>query len=339
MQNTANRVVRRVSNMHKFMFDNAIFDLPIDDKPDPALENNEPAEPAVPPPPGVTLEELEQARKEAYELGVSDGKQSIDAMAQDQSSQALQHMALVLDYMLQTDAHDRQQIERQIIDGMMIITRRLFPVLVEQGKIDQLVQFARTVLNDHADEREILIATPVGTAKAILDDLKDMLESRGMTDRVKIVEDKTLGPADCRASWADGGANMLVDRVWKAVEQAAAQAIATAEAGNVYGPDADNEAGAAGALIRDPGPAPVAFAPMEVNQDPAIPDFSTPPEWLAAKIADEPSHVIRELGHDPAAASVAEDTGAELVQEDASANDQQDENAPPATDDPNRPVD
>ncbi len=260
-------------------------------------------------------------------------------MAQDQTSAALQHMARVLDYMLQTDSNERRNLERQIIDGAMVVARRLFPVLVEQGKIEQLGRFARDVLNDHSDEREILIAVPVGTANTVRNDLNDMLVSRGLTERVKIVEDKTLGPSDCRASWADGGANMLVDRIWKAVEQAAEQALATAAADSILDHHEADQAPDAADLIRDPGPSPVAFTAVEDTPAAEKPDFSTLPDWLAAKIAEEPSHIARELGHQPATTSADADKDAELVQEDVSGNDQQDDSAPPETDDPNRPVD
>ena len=328
-----------MSNMKKFMFDNAIFDPPIEDDLEPDHETAEQAEPEVPPPPGVTLDELRRAREEAYEQGIAAGKQTAEAMAQDQTSAALQHMARILDYMLQTDSNERRNLERLIIDGAMVVARRLFPVLVEQGKIEQLGRFAREVLNDHSDEREILIAVPVGTTDTVRNDLNDMLVSRGLTERVKIVEDKTLGPSDCRASWADGGANMLVDRIWKAVEQAAEQALATAAADSILDHHEADQAPDAANLIRDPGPSPVAFTADEDAPAAEKLDFSTLPDWLAAKIAEEPSHIARELGHQPATASADADKNAELVQEDVSGNDQQDDSAPPETDDPNRPVD
>jgi len=282
-----------MSSIQKFMFDNAIFDPPLeplDNEVKP--EDKEPVEPETPPPPGVTLEELARARAEAYEQGLEAGKQVHESQAQDAIAQALQHLAQVADYLVKRDDHERQQLERQVLDGTMTLTRRLFPHLAENGTIERLSAFARQTLNDHADEREILIAVPKGSAQPLKDDLKAVLESRGMTDRVKIVEDESLTPTDCRITWADGGANMVIDRIWQAIEQASAQAVATHGLAPSDEPAADEST----MDLPEPGPAPVAFTPAESTDEAPKPDFSTLPDWLSQAIADEPSHIIRELG-------------------------------------------
>ena len=286
-----------MSSIQKFMFDNAIFDPPLEPLDHEAkAEDQEPVEPETPPPPGVTLEELARARAEAYAQGLEDARHDIEAQAQDAMAQALQHVAKVADYLVKRDDHERQQLERQVLDGTMTLTRRLFPHLAKNGTLERLSEFARQTLNDHADEREILIAVPEGAAPALKDDLKSVLESRGMTERVKVVEDQSLKATDCRITWADGGANMVIDRIWQAIEQAAAQAVATHGLSPGDGqPHAESTMD-----LPDPGPAPVAFTPIKNVDEAAKPDFSAPPDWLSQAIADEPSHIIRELG--PAAA-------------------------------------
>ena len=282
-----------MSSIQKFMFDNAIFDPPLEPlDSELAAEAKEPVEPETPPPPGVTLEELARARAEAYEQGRLAARRELESRAQDAMAQALQHLARVADYLIRLDDHERQHIERVVLDGTLTLTRRLFPHLADKGVLDRLSAFARQTLNDHADEREILIAVPQGSAAPLKADLKAVLESRGMTDRVKIVEDQSLAITDCRITWADGGANMVIERIWQAIEQAAEQAVAT----HGLTPNRDPQTGESVPDLPAPGPAPVAFTPVEDTDDHATPDFSVLPDWLKQAIADEPSHVVRELG-------------------------------------------
>ncbi|MEO0393741.1 MAG: hypothetical protein AAF213_10940 [Pseudomonadota bacterium] len=311
-----------MSSIQKFMFDNAIFDPPLEPIEEVDTDNKDDAEPEIPPPPGVTLDELARARAEAYEQGLADGQQTVEATAQNSIAVALQHVAKVADYLLKHDAQQRQEVERQVLDGTLAMTKRLFPHLADQGTLERLSDFARQTLNDHADEREILIAVPQGSAKPLQDDLKAVLESRGMTDRVKIVEDQTLAVTDCRITWANGGANMLIDRIWNAIEQAAEQALATHGLspsdgqgdGHMDGEDSGVRDGDSTAPLAAPGPAPAAFTPAEHAEEPPKPDFSQLPAWLEQAIAEEPSHVIRELGPDATQPLAPADDQADLEQ-------------------------
>ena len=309
-----------MSSIQKFMFDNAIFDPPLEPLESAvSAEDQEPVEPETPPPPGVTLDELAQARAEAYAQGLADANQSHELQSQDAVAHALQHLASVADYLVKRDDHERQQLQQQVLEGTLTLTRRLFPHLAENGTLERLSAFARQTLDDHADEREILIAVPRGSVTALKNDLRAVLESRGMTERVKIVEDQSLAATDCRITWADGGANMVIDRIWQAIEKAAEQAAATHGLPSENGVTAAESAPA----LPEPGPAPAPFTPVEAAENIAEPDFSALPSWLAQAIADEPSHIVRELG--PAATEpldVAEepsDSEADAAQELADA--------------------
>lgn len=292
--------------VRKFMFDTAIFDVqldPLDTTADDEATADPEEPPPPPPPPGITLDELRRAREEAYAEGMAAGRDSTVARQQEHTAQALIHVAKVADYLLALDHQERQQAGRQILDGAMAIARRLFPVMAEQGRIDDIARMAQETLLAHADERELLVAVPTGASSAIEDELKTVLTSRGLVDRVKYVEDPALGPADCRISWADGGATRLIDRVWDSVQQAADQVLAGQAAPTAMSTQAAAEGGTA---PTPPGPAPDAFAPDIAETEPPAPDYSQPPEWLASLIAEEPSHVIRELGSLPVETSPEE---------------------------------
>jgi len=297
-----------LSSGQKFMFDTAIFDPPEEEFEDTAAaEAEDDAPPPPPPPPGVTLTELRQSREEAFRDGYKEGLRSAEARSQDAIAQSLMHIARVADYLLAQQAHQQATMEKQIIDGAMVIARRLFPVLAEKGRVAEIAEMARETILAHADEPSLLLAVPTGTVDATKKELAAVIESRGLTERVRIVEDGELAETDCRLTWTDGGANRLVERIWNAVEQAASQVLAGRKA-----PSYETESGThEGAEPANPGPAPKPFGYRPEAEPPPNPDFAEPPEWLARRIADEPSHVIRELGTEPPAPSPADESETE----------------------------
>ncbi|MBV6632149.1 MAG: hypothetical protein KI792_03840 [Alphaproteobacteria bacterium] len=303
--------------IQKFMFDNAIFDPPIPPTAEElaAAEAKSDEPPPPPPPPGITREELQRARQEAFAEGMAAGLAHAETDGQDRAALALQHIAKIADHLLATDQLAQASAERQIIDGVMAVAEKLAPMLHEDGRIKEIGRFARETLQAHADERELLIAVPTGTAPRIKSELRSVMESRGLTDRVKIVEDESLGPADCRMNWADGGANRMLDRIWSAVENAAGQALAAQGIGTPK-VGADHEGDAEGQLA-DPGPAPAGFIDPEPTPTPAPPAFEALPDWLEQAIAAEPSHIVRELGFDPTAPTVDEDASAPPAEHEA----------------------
>lgn len=291
-----------MTTIRKYMFDTAIFDPPLEEVEETDAADAKPPEPVEPPPPSATMDEVQRARREAFDMGKQAALEEAEFQHQQANATALSHVASVADHFLAREIDAYLSLERDIVAVAIGIAKRLFPTLAERGTLDELRTLADTHLSSLQRDRQITIALPTGTREEITSDLREVLASRGLEESVRLIEDPALEPSDCRISWGDGGVERLTERVWEAVEDAAARALAAtreaADAANVASAgDEPTIARAVSGGLSSGGP-PVRFT----GTDPYTPPPGYPPEldelpsWLSERIESDAA-MLRQPAH------------------------------------------
>jgi flagellar assembly protein FliH len=179
---------------------------------------NEPEPEPEPPAPVFSEEELEAARREAYDHGLAAGEEA----ARHSKEEALN--ALLKAVMAETmDIAGRQAkandgLGDTAIQVALAVCTKMLPTLMERHGTDEIEAVIRQCLGDLMDEPRIVVRV----SDDILDDIRDRVDritaETGYAGAFVLLADAALAPGDCRVEWADGGAERLGNQVWRDVE-------------------------------------------------------------------------------------------------------------------------
>jgi flagellar assembly protein FliH len=224
--------------------------------PEPELESEplpEPEpEPPIPPPPTFSQEELNAARAAGYADGEHDGRLSAQSSLESRAATAFEMVSNAIPGLLS----DREQI----IDGLArdsarlahAMIEKLLPALSERYGLAEVEAVIADGVARALDEPRLLVRLSPDNAEALEGRIDALVRHSGFEGRVSIIREESLGPADVRVEWGDGGAERITHRVWMEVTSIVDRAIAglpgsrqTIENQGQAAPTADHRSGAA----------------------------------------------------------------------------------------------
>jgi len=208
------------------MFDNAIFDDPLNKKGGAETVSEPEAPPLPPPPPTYTAEQVIAARQEAWQAGLASGLTQSREGIEYHLTLALSHLAMVADQWIAAETNRIAAQERETLDIALALAQKFFPVLAEAADFEMIRHAVLTHLLEHPWQPTLNITVPVGTHEKLKTHLDAALASRGLETRYQIIEDAALQPTNCYICWHEGGKQVVLERIWPVLERISAEVLA-----------------------------------------------------------------------------------------------------------------
>lgn len=162
----------------------------------------------APPAPTFSEEELEAAKKEAFESGKREG---IQQTTQREQSARAQFVAKALDKIASTTqelfGEEEQREQRFQAEAVALASRifeSLYPVYEEKYGFENLKFHIESVLKKHSKTPTIEIYVSENNVEGIQQFLND-LTTKGHNGIFDVYVDKNLDDSACRLSWPQGG--------------------------------------------------------------------------------------------------------------------------------------
>ncbi len=186
-----------------------------------------PPEPEIveeaPPPPTFSSEELQAARDEGYASGKAEGlsqTQSEFDLHLGEIIAAIQHNFATL-AAAQTETNETTL--RDAVQVALAINKKLFPEYARRHGLDEIEAFILGTLSTLFSEAEITINVPEAIASEIAARLEPIAKPSGLSERLRVAADPTLGTADCKIEWGNGGAERNGELLMAEIETIAAR--------------------------------------------------------------------------------------------------------------------
>lgn len=214
--------------VEKFMFDTSFDAPPPAPEPEVVLEDV-PAEPPPPPPPMFSEDELRAAQASAHAEGLSEGlKQGrAAAMAENESSVAavLQGLSAQVAHILAEQSAQVDQSRQMTLDIALAITRKLLPDYIARHGLGEIEAAVRTVMDGLVHEPRLVVRVAEAQLDAVTAGVQQEVARRGFEGKLVFLADPTMGLADCRVEWAEGGVERDASRVWSEVDRLVAEVV------------------------------------------------------------------------------------------------------------------
>lgn len=167
-----------------------------------------------------TEQELIAARDAAYADGVAAGRDAAMASIEQASAQALTAIcAQVGDTSLQIERIRTSIIE----DAMKVVTAAIHKVVPELARHNALSEIERLIgecLHAIYDEPRVVIRGHQRVIAALQTRVDSIASSHGFQGKIVLFADEHLNENDCLIEWADGGAERILDNIWKQIDAA-----------------------------------------------------------------------------------------------------------------------
>lgn len=200
----------------KFMFDLNDFDDPIEDE----MEEEE-----TPPPPTFSEEELEQAKKDAFEEGRIQGVKESKESRDEYIGKLINNISLSLDQFKANETKRDNIFEKEVIELSLTIFTKCFPLLQDRYGLDETINVIGNTINKFCTSDKIIIN--------VSPDEKDEIETKLKSNEKLndsnyfVVSSDITASGTCTINWEDGGAARdpikLATEIQKKLEESLAE--------------------------------------------------------------------------------------------------------------------
>lgn len=182
------------TEVKKFLFDSNRFDTPTED------ENDEPEAPVF------SEEELEQAKKVAFETGRAQGLKEAEESREKHVAGLTDAIMLDLKSLFGDEQERKTTFEEETIRLTAQIFKTLYPTLDKENGLNEIKQIIKSILHTQHEQPSILIEVLSEYKTDIEQTVSHLKKQLHGSGEVEITGNDELGPSECRISWKDGGA-------------------------------------------------------------------------------------------------------------------------------------
>ena len=171
------------------------------------------------PKPTFSQEQLEEAKKLAYEEGFSAGQRAMMEDQQQYLNVLLSQMDQKLAHVLETSKSIWERQLKQCQEIALVIARKIMPSYVSKNGLDEIEAIVSKIIGEMSREPRLVFRVN----EAQFDDAKTRIEAiasqAAYAGKLVILGDQELGPSDCRIEWADGGIERDLKTLWQDIDR------------------------------------------------------------------------------------------------------------------------
>jgi len=208
-----------VASPQKYLFENS-FDQP--QGPIAVHFGRKPVEPTF------SRAELEAARAAAAEEARQAALAEAATSLEKRLAETVDLLTAGVDALLAREEEIRHEAERQAMELLRAALARAFPALAAESPLVEIEAMIANSLVEVVDEPRIVLRVPNDLFDPLRQRIGAVAQRSGYGGKFVILADDTLGPADCRLEWADGGAERNLRRLGQAIDAALTRTLAAA---------------------------------------------------------------------------------------------------------------
>jgi len=174
----------------------------------------------VPPPPSFSEEELETAKKIAFENGRQAGLDEANIAISNQTISNLQIMTAQLAVL-----HDKQELANETHAAKLAqitgeILSKLLPYYAHTNGAQEIQTFIRDCISPILDDSRVVIHLSTEAKDHLEAQLIQISEEAGFEGRLLIIGDPAMELSDAKVDWDGGGAERNWDDIWVDINEA-----------------------------------------------------------------------------------------------------------------------
>jgi len=171
------------------------------------------------PKPTYSQEQLDDAKRLAYEDGFSSGQKAMSEDQQQYTNVLLTQIDQRLTHILDSSKTIWQKQLAQCQDIALVIARKIMPSYVQANGLGEIESIVAKIIGEMSREPRLVFRIN----EAQFDDAKTRInaiaDQAAYAGKLVILGDPDLGPSDCRIEWADGGIERDVKTLWQDIER------------------------------------------------------------------------------------------------------------------------
>lgn len=185
------------------------------------VEEVEPPPPA--PPPLFTEEDLEAVRDEARMLGHAEGLKDAEDSAMHFLVQALESIAEQLGAMRARQDEANVETHRTAATLAVAAVKKLLPRFAELHGVGEIEALVAECVPHILNEPRLILRVAPPHADVIQARIEALARDRGFEGMVVVMADESMGLADCRLEWDNGGAERDVEMLFQRIQDIVAR--------------------------------------------------------------------------------------------------------------------
>ena len=222
--------------------------------------------------------ELRQAHEAAFAEGEAAGRQEAVASIEKQLLNGLGRLVEQMGVLSDNQTRFQHALTERGVELALKATRKMFPALARRDGLVEIEALLADCLLEAKAEPKILVQVSDALAEPFRERIDALASKAGYQGIVTVLADDTLGPADCRIEWADGGAERVAQHMWREFDSATQRIFSDSEDDTI--PEPPREPPEA-----EPGPAMTAPDAPDLITDPPV----EPTEGTTAESTHEPT--------------------------------------------------
>lgn len=165
-----------------------------------------------------TMADMEKARADGFAEGKAAGAEEQRATIEQAAATALSRIGERLGALGAEMEALKARTETEALEAVLTIARKLVPHYAEAHGLAEIEGMVRDCLSAVYDEPRVVIRAQDAVLDHVKSRLEELISASGFGGKAVLFADQSLGAADCRVEWADGGAERDVERLWQEID-------------------------------------------------------------------------------------------------------------------------
>jgi len=162
-----------------------------------------------------------KAREEGHQAALAEAAAGIDGRL----AQAAETLVSGLASLAEQEEEIRREAETRAVELLRMVTAKAVPALVRKEPLADLEAMIVDCLREAADEPRIVLRLPPDLFEPMRERLGAITQAHGFAGKFVLLVDESIGPADGRLEWADGGAERNPRRLAQDIDAALSRAL------------------------------------------------------------------------------------------------------------------
>ncbi|SRR5579883_197019 len=169
------------------------------------------------------------ARQEGHQAGVAEAAAGIESRL----AAATEAVASGLVRLVERSDEIRRETETHAVELLRSVAAKAVPALARREPLAELEAMVIDCLREAAEEPRIVLRVNAAMFDPMRERLHAITQSHGFAGKFVLLVDDSIGPADARLEWADGGAERDIRRIARdldaVLERALPNPVSTSE--------------------------------------------------------------------------------------------------------------
>lgn len=175
------------------------------------------------PKPTFSEEQLEEAKKRAFEEGMTAGQKSMMENQQQYMNTLLTQIDQKLAHVIQTSLDVWQDQLAQCQEIALVIVRKIIPTYVKQHGLDEINAIVTKVISEMGREPRLVFRVCEQQFDEASARINSIAQQSAYAGKIVILGDPEIGESDCRIEWADGGIERDLKALWQEIDKVMAE--------------------------------------------------------------------------------------------------------------------